>query len=81
MGESVEKCDEALASSLPHTAFTSSSVFSNGYAPGYAKLNRRGVSSQSPSEVVSLTFFLLLCSGPNPPILHLASPNICACDR
>lgn len=39
---STEKCDEALASPLPHTAFTSSSVFSNGYAPGYAKLNRRG---------------------------------------
>lgn len=39
---SAEKCDEALASALPHTAFTSSSVFSNGYAPGYAKLNRRG---------------------------------------
>ncbi|CAL8400656.1 unnamed protein product, partial [Gadus morhua 'NCC'] len=37
-----EKCDEALASPLPHTAFTSSSVFTNGYAPGYAKLNRRG---------------------------------------
>ncbi|XP_047185897.1 contactin-associated protein-like 2a isoform X1 [Scophthalmus maximus] len=36
------KCDEALASPLPHTAFTSSSVFSSGYAPGYAKLNRRG---------------------------------------
>uniref|UniRef100_A0A674MF98 Contactin associated protein 2 n=1 Tax=Takifugu rubripes TaxID=31033 RepID=A0A674MF98_TAKRU len=36
------KCDEGLASSLPHTDFTSSSVFSNGYAPGYAKLNRRG---------------------------------------
>ncbi|XP_019942993.2 contactin-associated protein-like 2a isoform X2 [Paralichthys olivaceus] len=36
------KCDEALASPLPHTAFTSSSVFSNGYAAGYAKLNRRG---------------------------------------
>uniref|UniRef100_A0A8C4GYN5 Contactin associated protein 2 n=1 Tax=Dicentrarchus labrax TaxID=13489 RepID=A0A8C4GYN5_DICLA len=36
------KCDEALASPLAHTAFTSSSVFSNGYAPGYAKLNRRG---------------------------------------
>ncbi|XP_024910138.1 contactin-associated protein-like 2a isoform X2 [Cynoglossus semilaevis] len=36
------KCDEALASSLPHTAFTSSSVFSTGYAPGYAKLNKRG---------------------------------------
>uniref|UniRef100_A0A672H7K4 Contactin associated protein 2 n=1 Tax=Salarias fasciatus TaxID=181472 RepID=A0A672H7K4_SALFA len=39
---STEKCDEPLASPLPHTAFTSSSVFSNGYAPGYAKLNRRG---------------------------------------
>uniref|UniRef100_A0A665WEL4 Contactin associated protein 2 n=1 Tax=Echeneis naucrates TaxID=173247 RepID=A0A665WEL4_ECHNA len=39
---STAKCDEALASPLPHTAFTSSSVFSNGYAPGYAKLNRRG---------------------------------------
>lgn len=37
-----QKCDEALASPLPHTAFTSSSVFTNGYAPGYAKLNRRG---------------------------------------
>ncbi|XP_029313436.1 LOW QUALITY PROTEIN: contactin-associated protein-like 2a [Cottoperca gobio] len=36
------KCDEALAFPLPHTAFTSSSVFSNGYAPGYVKLNRRG---------------------------------------
>uniref|UniRef100_A0A3Q1ITD5 Uncharacterized protein n=1 Tax=Anabas testudineus TaxID=64144 RepID=A0A3Q1ITD5_ANATE len=39
---STEKCDEALASPLPHTAFTSSSVFSSGYTPGYAKLNRRG---------------------------------------
>uniref|UniRef100_A0A8D3BRY1 Contactin associated protein 2 n=1 Tax=Scophthalmus maximus TaxID=52904 RepID=A0A8D3BRY1_SCOMX len=38
----ISKCDEALASPLPHTAFTSSSVFSSGYAPGYAKLNRRG---------------------------------------
>ncbi|XP_029003188.1 contactin-associated protein-like 2a isoform X1 [Betta splendens] len=37
-----EKCDEPLASPLPHTAFTSSSVFSSGYTPGYAKLNRRG---------------------------------------
>uniref|UniRef100_A0A7N6BMN7 Contactin associated protein 2 n=1 Tax=Anabas testudineus TaxID=64144 RepID=A0A7N6BMN7_ANATE len=37
-----QKCDEALASPLPHTAFTSSSVFSSGYTPGYAKLNRRG---------------------------------------
>ncbi|XP_036413819.1 contactin-associated protein-like 2a [Colossoma macropomum] len=38
----MEKCDEALATSLPHSAFTSSSVFTGGYAPGYAKLNRRG---------------------------------------
>ncbi|MEQ2302772.1 hypothetical protein AMECASPLE_010137 [Ameca splendens] len=38
----MKKCDEALASPLLHTAFTSSSVFSSGYAPGYAKLNRRG---------------------------------------
>ncbi|XP_076014443.1 contactin-associated protein-like 2a [Genypterus blacodes] len=37
-----QKCDEALASPLPHTAFASSSVFSSGYAAGYAKLNRRG---------------------------------------
>ncbi|KAG7258763.1 hypothetical protein CRUP_036142 [Coryphaenoides rupestris] len=37
-----KKCDEALASPLTHTAFSSSSVFTNGYAPGYAKLNRRG---------------------------------------
>nr|XP_020462117.1 contactin-associated protein-like 2 isoform X2 [Monopterus albus]XP_020462118.1 contactin-associated protein-like 2 isoform X2 [Monopterus albus] len=37
-----QKCDEALASPLPHTAFTSSTVFSSGYTPGYAKLNKRG---------------------------------------
>uniref|UniRef100_A0A8C9RIP2 Contactin associated protein 2 n=1 Tax=Scleropages formosus TaxID=113540 RepID=A0A8C9RIP2_SCLFO len=37
-----EKCDEALATPLPHNAFTSSSVFSSGYAAGYAKLNKRG---------------------------------------
>uniref|UniRef100_A0A8C7L4R6 Contactin associated protein 2 n=1 Tax=Oncorhynchus kisutch TaxID=8019 RepID=A0A8C7L4R6_ONCKI len=36
------KCEEALSSPLPHTAFTASSVFTSGYAPGYAKLNRRG---------------------------------------
>lgn len=46
-----EKCDEALASSLPHTAFTSSSVFSNGYAPGYAKLNRRGGRASSSQKL------------------------------
>uniref|UniRef100_A0A8C7N9I6 Contactin associated protein 2 n=1 Tax=Oncorhynchus kisutch TaxID=8019 RepID=A0A8C7N9I6_ONCKI len=37
-----QKCEEALSSPLPHTAFTASSVFTSGYAPGYAKLNRRG---------------------------------------
>ncbi|XP_063063624.1 contactin-associated protein-like 2 [Engraulis encrasicolus] len=37
-----EKCDEALATSLPHSAFSSSSVFTSGYAAGYAKLNQRG---------------------------------------
>lgn len=39
---STEKCDEALVTPLPHNAFTSSSVFTSGYAPGYAKLNKRG---------------------------------------
>lgn len=39
---STEKCDEALVTPLPHNAFTSSSVFTGGYAPGYAKLNKRG---------------------------------------
>uniref|UniRef100_A0A6Q2ZC74 Contactin associated protein 2 n=1 Tax=Esox lucius TaxID=8010 RepID=A0A6Q2ZC74_ESOLU len=39
---SVEKCEEALSSPLPHTAFSASSVFNSGYAPGYAKINRRG---------------------------------------
>ncbi|KAI7792786.1 putative contactin-associated protein-like 2, partial [Triplophysa rosa] len=37
-----KKCDEALVTPLPHNAFTSSSVFTGGYAPGYAKLNKRG---------------------------------------
>ncbi|KAM4533912.1 contactin-associated protein-like 2a isoform 1-T1 [Odontesthes bonariensis] len=40
--QTTQKCDETLAFPLPHTAFTSSSIFSNGYSPGYAKLNRRG---------------------------------------
>ncbi|XP_043082923.1 contactin-associated protein-like 2a [Puntigrus tetrazona] len=39
---SSQKCDEALVTPLPHNAFTSSSVFTSGYAPGYAKLNKRG---------------------------------------
>ncbi|KAK3515292.1 hypothetical protein QTP70_013485 [Hemibagrus guttatus] len=37
-----DKCDEALATPLSHSAFSGSSVFTTGYAPGYAKLNRRG---------------------------------------
>uniref|UniRef100_A0A3P8Y2F5 Contactin associated protein 2 n=1 Tax=Esox lucius TaxID=8010 RepID=A0A3P8Y2F5_ESOLU len=37
-----QKCEEALSSPLPHTAFSASSVFNSGYAPGYAKINRRG---------------------------------------
>uniref|UniRef100_A0A6Q2ZA45 Contactin associated protein 2 n=1 Tax=Esox lucius TaxID=8010 RepID=A0A6Q2ZA45_ESOLU len=37
-----KKCEEALSSPLPHTAFSASSVFNSGYAPGYAKINRRG---------------------------------------
>uniref|UniRef100_A0AAQ4QK88 Contactin associated protein 2 n=1 Tax=Gasterosteus aculeatus aculeatus TaxID=481459 RepID=A0AAQ4QK88_GASAC len=41
-GLSLTHLNLQLSSPLPHTAFTSSSVFSNGYAPGYAKLNRRG---------------------------------------
>ncbi|XP_031439933.1 contactin-associated protein-like 2a isoform X2 [Clupea harengus] len=39
---SPQKCDEAMATPLPHNAFSSSSVFTSGYAPGYAKLNKRG---------------------------------------
>ncbi|KAK3540846.1 hypothetical protein QTP86_002353 [Hemibagrus guttatus] len=37
-----EKCDEALATPLSHSAFSSSSVFTTGYTPEFAKLNRRG---------------------------------------
>ncbi|XP_047006175.1 contactin-associated protein-like 2 [Ictalurus punctatus] len=39
---STQKCDEALSTPLSHSAFSSSSVFTTGYAPEYAKLNRRG---------------------------------------
>ncbi|XP_034154116.2 contactin-associated protein-like 2 [Pangasianodon hypophthalmus] len=39
---STQKCDDALATPLSHSAFSSSSVFTTGYAPEYAKLNRRG---------------------------------------
>ncbi|KAG7317659.1 hypothetical protein KOW79_018694 [Hemibagrus wyckioides] len=39
---STQKCDDALATPLSHSAFSSSSVFTIGYGPEYAKLNRRG---------------------------------------
>ncbi|MCI4391514.1 hypothetical protein PGIGA_G00135420 [Pangasianodon gigas] len=39
---STQKCDEALVTPLSHSAFSSSSVFTTGYTPEYAKLNRRG---------------------------------------
>uniref|UniRef100_A0AAY4AMQ7 Contactin associated protein like 2b n=1 Tax=Denticeps clupeoides TaxID=299321 RepID=A0AAY4AMQ7_9TELE len=37
-----EKCDEVLATPLPYSAFSASSVVSSDYGAGYAKLNRRG---------------------------------------
>ncbi|XP_060103746.1 contactin-associated protein-like 2 [Heteronotia binoei] len=39
---SSQKCDEPLVSNLAHSSFSSSSYLSNSYAPGYAKLNKRG---------------------------------------
>lgn len=36
-----EMCDEVLASPLPYSAFTSSSVLAADFGAGYAKLNRR----------------------------------------
>uniref|UniRef100_A0A672KQF6 Contactin-associated protein-like 2 n=1 Tax=Sinocyclocheilus grahami TaxID=75366 RepID=A0A672KQF6_SINGR len=38
---SSESCDEVLASPLPYSAFTSSSVMAVDFGAGYAKLNRR----------------------------------------
>ncbi|XP_076018406.1 contactin-associated protein-like 2b [Genypterus blacodes] len=35
------KCEESLATPLPYSSFTSSSVYARGYGAGYAKLNRR----------------------------------------
>ncbi|XP_033856004.3 contactin-associated protein-like 2 [Acipenser ruthenus] len=37
-----QKCDEQLSTPLSHSSFTSSSMLAGSYAPGYAKLNRRG---------------------------------------
>ncbi|XP_008581090.1 PREDICTED: contactin-associated protein-like 2, partial [Galeopterus variegatus] len=45
------KCDEPLVSGLPHVAFSSSSSMSGSYAPGYAKINKRGgAGGWSPSD-------------------------------
>ncbi|KYO18229.1 contactin-associated protein-like 2 isoform B [Alligator mississippiensis] len=44
-------CDDALVSSLPPTAFDSSSEFLNAHSPSFAKLNRRdGAGGWSPLE-------------------------------
>uniref|UniRef100_A0A8C1TKS9 Contactin associated protein like 2b n=1 Tax=Cyprinus carpio TaxID=7962 RepID=A0A8C1TKS9_CYPCA len=44
-------CDEVLASPLPYSAFTSSSVLAADFGAGYAKLNRRvGNGGWSPSD-------------------------------
>ncbi|XP_075442861.1 contactin-associated protein-like 2 isoform X1 [Ascaphus truei] len=46
-----QKCDEPLVSGLPHQSFRSSSIMSGGYAPGYAKLNKReGAGGWSPLD-------------------------------
>ncbi|KAM4551352.1 contactin-associated protein-like 2b [Odontesthes bonariensis] len=34
------KCEDSLATPLPYSSFSSSSVFARGYGAGYAKLNR-----------------------------------------
>ncbi|XP_028831829.1 contactin-associated protein-like 2b [Denticeps clupeoides] len=41
-GAAAQKCDEVLATPLPYSAFSASSVVSSDYGAGYAKLNRRG---------------------------------------
>ncbi|XP_029391390.1 contactin-associated protein-like 2 isoform X1 [Mus pahari] len=46
-----QKCDEPLISALPHVSFSSSSSLSSSYAPGYAKINKRGgAGGWSPSD-------------------------------
>uniref|UniRef100_A0A8B9JYV2 Contactin associated protein like 3 n=1 Tax=Astyanax mexicanus TaxID=7994 RepID=A0A8B9JYV2_ASTMX len=47
----LEGCDGPLVSSLPQSAFRSSSQLSNSHGPGYAKLNRRdGAGGWSPLD-------------------------------
>ncbi|TKS80454.1 Contactin-associated protein-like 2 [Collichthys lucidus] len=43
------KCEDSLATPLPYSSFTSSSVFGRAYGAGYAKLNRKqGAGGWSP---------------------------------
>ncbi|XP_047187916.1 contactin-associated protein-like 2b isoform X1 [Scophthalmus maximus] len=35
------RCEDSLATPLPYSSFTSSSVYARGYGAGYAKLNRK----------------------------------------
>ncbi|XP_041660286.1 contactin-associated protein-like 2 [Cheilinus undulatus] len=45
------KCEDSIATPLPFSSFTSSSVFARGYEAGYAKLNRKqGSGGWSPME-------------------------------
>ncbi|XP_017295428.1 contactin-associated protein-like 2b [Kryptolebias marmoratus] len=45
------KCEDSLATPLPYSAFTSSSVYGRGYGAGYAKLNRiQGSGGWSPLD-------------------------------
>ncbi|XP_072219814.1 contactin-associated protein-like 2b [Leuresthes tenuis] len=45
------KCEDSLATPLPYSSFSSSSVFARGYGAGYAKLNRnQGAGGWSPLD-------------------------------
>ncbi|XP_070830713.1 contactin-associated protein-like 2b [Chaetodon trifascialis] len=45
------KCDDSLATPLPYSSFTSSSVYARGYGAGYAKLNwKQGAGGWSPLD-------------------------------
>ncbi|XP_073348301.1 contactin-associated protein-like 2b [Pagrus major] len=45
------KCEDSLATPLPYSSFTSSSVFDQAYGAGYAKLNRKqGAGGWSPLD-------------------------------
>ncbi|XP_061652281.1 contactin-associated protein-like 2b isoform X2 [Phyllopteryx taeniolatus] len=45
------RCEDSLATPLPYSSFTSSSVYARDYGAGYAKLNRKqGAGGWSPSD-------------------------------